>query len=219
MSAKGVTGNLLPNSSEIGGRSGEGRTGKSLGQMVEKTATGKGGRQTPTRYTPDPFEGAEVKDTSTDPTGGATGGGKLSGSGAEGLRGVPSPLLQRRMKSLANQQAAIRQQAERLEHKLKRRRFHSLSLRRAIELMDAFERDLKRFKGADYTERRHAITRNLTLLKTVYEETLRRQREAQARLPRRMRDSLQNALDEAPPREYRSLIEDYYRALTREAGR
>jgi len=219
MSAKGVTGNLLPNSSEIGGRSGEGRTGKSHGQMVEESASGKGGRQTPTRYTADPFEGAEVKDSSKDPTGGATGGGKLSGSGAEGLRGVPSPLLRRRMESLANEQTAVRQQAERLEHELKRRRFHSLSLRRAIELMDAFERDLKRFQGANYAERRKAITRNLTLLKTVYEETLRRQREAGARLPRRLRESLQNALDEAPPREYRGLIEDYYRALTRETGR
>jgi len=218
MSAKGVTGNLLPNSNEVGGRSGEGRTGKSLGQMVEKTASGKGGRQTPTRYTPDPFEGGEVKDTSTDPTGGATGGGKLSGSGAEGLRGVPSPLLRRQMQSLANEQAAVRQQAERLEHQLKRRRFHSLSLRRAIDLMAAFERDLERFKGANYAERRKAITRNLALLKTVYEETLRRQREAAARMPRRMRESLQNALDEEPPQEYRGLIEDYYRALTREAG-
>jgi hypothetical protein len=123
------------------------------------------------------------------------------------------------MRSLANEQAAIRQQAERLEHKLERRRFHSLSLRRAIELMAAFERDLERFKGADYAERRRAITRNLTLLNTVYEETLRRQREAAARLPRRMRASLQNALDEEPPQEFRGLIEDYYRALTREAGR
>ena len=219
MSAKGVTGNLLPNSSEIGGRSGEGRTGKSLGQMVEKTASGKGGRQTPTRYTPDPFEGAEVKDTAKDPTGGATGGGKLSGSGAEGLRGVPSPLLRRRMQSLAGQQAAVRQQAERLEHQLKRRRFHSLDLQNALALMKAFERDLLRFQGADYAERRKAITRELTRLRTVYEETLRRQREAQARLPRRQRESLRNALDEEPPREYRGLIEDYYRALTRETGR
>ncbi|MCX7591823.1 MAG: hypothetical protein N2255_09370, partial [Kiritimatiellae bacterium] len=56
MSAKGVTGNLLPNQQEVGGRSGEGRAGRSHGQMVEQTAEGKEGRETPTRLTPGPFE-------------------------------------------------------------------------------------------------------------------------------------------------------------------
>ena len=64
MSAKGITGNLLPNRQEIGGRSGEGHTGRSHGQMVEKTASGKGGRNTPSRLTPSPFEQGSIKDTS-----------------------------------------------------------------------------------------------------------------------------------------------------------
>src|SRR5262249_35727151 len=55
MSAKGVTGNVQPNDQEIGGRGGEGRSGKSSGQMVEESASGKGGKQTPSRSTPDPF--------------------------------------------------------------------------------------------------------------------------------------------------------------------
>ena len=38
-SAKGVTGNQLPNNNEMGGRAGEGRTGKSQGEMVEDTAS------------------------------------------------------------------------------------------------------------------------------------------------------------------------------------
>ena len=49
MSARGVTGNTLPNNMEISGRSGEGRSGRSSGQMVEATAEGKGGRKTPSR--------------------------------------------------------------------------------------------------------------------------------------------------------------------------
>ena len=53
MSAKGVTGNQLPNNMEIGGRSGEGRNGKSDGEMVGDTAVGKGGNETPTRMTLD----------------------------------------------------------------------------------------------------------------------------------------------------------------------
>jgi len=42
-----VTGNRLPNKSEIGGRSGEGRQGKSSGEFVGDEAVGKGGRKTP----------------------------------------------------------------------------------------------------------------------------------------------------------------------------
>ena len=91
MSAKGVTGNLLPNQNEVGGRSGEGRTGRSHGQMVGDTAEGKGGRETPTRLDPEPFEQGSVKDTAKNDPGGATGGGKLSGFGAEGLRGPAPP--------------------------------------------------------------------------------------------------------------------------------
>ena len=89
-SAKGVTGNRLPNTSEIGGRSGEGRQGKSSGEFVGDEAVGKGGRKTPSRLTPDAFVKGQIKDHSKDPVGGATGGGKESGEGGEGLQG-PAP--------------------------------------------------------------------------------------------------------------------------------
>ena len=87
MSAKGVTGNRLPNTSEIGGRSGEGRQGKSSGEFVGDEAVGKGGRKTPSRLTPDPVVKGQIKDHSKQSAGGATGGGKESGKGGEGLEG------------------------------------------------------------------------------------------------------------------------------------
>ena len=90
-SARGVTGNRLPNTSEIAGRSGEGRQGKSSGEFVGDTAVGKGGRKTPSRLTPDAYVKGQIKDYSKDPVGGATGGGKESGGGGEGLqRPVPN---------------------------------------------------------------------------------------------------------------------------------
>src|SRR5205085_11516052 len=46
-SAKGKTGNDLPNANEVTGRSGDGRRGKSSGQMVGDTAKALKGRQTP----------------------------------------------------------------------------------------------------------------------------------------------------------------------------
>ena len=70
----GVTGNVLPNNNEMGGRSGEGRSGRSQGEFVGDNAVGKGGRNTPTRLDPTPFQQGQVNDTSKDPVGGATGG-------------------------------------------------------------------------------------------------------------------------------------------------
>ena len=88
-SARGVTGNPLPNTNEIAGRGGEGRQGKSSGEFVGDTAVGKGGRNTPSRLTPDAFVKGQVKNYySKDPVGGATGGGKESGGGARGCTGL-----------------------------------------------------------------------------------------------------------------------------------
>jgi len=89
MSAKGATGNRLPNTSEIGGRAGEGRSGKSSGEFVGDEAVGKGGRKTPSRLTPDPYVKGQIKDHSKDAQGGATGGGKESGQGARGSKDRP----------------------------------------------------------------------------------------------------------------------------------
>ena len=101
MSAKGVTGNRLPNKSEIGGRSGEGRQGKSSGEFVGDEAVGKGGRKTPTRLTPDPVVKGQIKDHNKQSGGGATGGGKESGKGGEGLVGPQSRRPARVMPSVS----------------------------------------------------------------------------------------------------------------------
>jgi len=141
-SAKGVTGNRLPNTSEISGRSGEGRTGKASGEFVEETATGKGGRRTPTRLSPDDFSKGEVQDTSEEAPTGATGGGKISGSGQEGLEGPVPPEVQRRMGALAGKQAQLRNKAEGVKAGLQVRNYESFTLDRAIDAMRRVERDL-----------------------------------------------------------------------------
>ncbi len=214
MSAKGITGNLQPNSQEVGGRSGEGRSGKSSGQMVEETAQGKGGKQTPSRSTPDPYEAGQVKDTSTDPTGGATGGGKVSGVNQEGLRGTPPPAIQQQMARLANQQAEIRQQAERMEYGLGRRNYQSDDLSQAVELMKEMENDLQRGAGRDYGELQRRVVEKLQQAKKVVGAQVRSNEDTAAHLPKRMRDELESAMDEEAPAEYRDLIEDYYKNLS-----
>jgi len=135
MQAKGITGNVLPNNNEVGGRSGEGRSGKSSGQFVEKTATGKGGRKTPTRLTQSPYEKGTVEDTSKDAQGGASGGGKQSGVGNEGLIGITPDQDSDIKERLAGTQGELRQRAEALLRKLGKRQLPTGDLREALGKM------------------------------------------------------------------------------------
>lgn len=212
MSAKGITGNLLPNQQEIGGRSGEGRTGRSHGQMVEETASGKGGRKTPSRLTPSPFEKGSIKDTSREDPGGATGGGKLSGASGEGLRGpVPPPLLQS-MARLAGQQATIRQEAEAVALKLRKYHLPGGDLESSILEMKHLEGAARQGYGLGI---RQSYSRAMDSLqdtrKTIRAETgLRRE---QTRLPEWMRKEIMTSLEDGIPRGYEEMVGAYFRAL------
>lgn len=215
MSAKGITGNLQPNSQEVGGRSGEGRQGKSSGQFVEDHADGReGNRETPSRSTEDPYEAGQVKDSYDGPTGGSTGGGKTSGAGQEGLRGTPPPETAEKMKKLATQQSAARSQAEKLDYVLEKRRYTSDDLKQAIELMKQFEADLKRFKGQDYEAKRKEIVEKIRAVQKIVEAEIDRSRDLAAPMPKELRDELQNALDEQAPEEFRDLVKEYYKTLS-----
>lgn len=213
MSAKGITGNLLPNSSEIGGRSGEGRTGRAHGEFVEQTAQGKGGRMTPTRLTPDAFESGAVEDSSTDPMGGATGGGKLSGAGGEGLPGPVPPDVQNTMKRLAGQQADIRARAQQLQFKLDVVNIPSPELDQAIEVMQSIEDDLGNYRY------QNVLPKKKMLVDTMREshESLRQQihirGERNVFLPKNDQVEILEALDEDISAEYRDMVAEYFRKL------
>ena len=57
------------------------------------------------------FAQGQIKDTSKDPVGGATGGGKMSGEGAAGLQGPVPPKGVQGLQRLATKQAEIRNTA------------------------------------------------------------------------------------------------------------
>ncbi len=212
MSAKGVTGNQLPNDMEIGGRSGEGRTGKSSGQMVENTADGKGGRETPTRLDQTPFEQGSVQDSDKSSKGGATGGGKLSGTGAEGLRGQAGPQLQQKMPRLADKQAKIRQDAEALALTLRRHHLPTGDLEKSIHAMKALEDAAK--KGDGLGVRRgfsHAVDALAESKKTLRAESgLHRER---TRLPTWQRDEIRTGLQDGTPAGYEEIVGEYFKVL------
>jgi hypothetical protein len=213
-SAKGVTGNRLPNTSEISGRSGEGRTGKASGEFVEETATGKGGRRTPTRLSPDDFSKGEIKDTSAEAPTGATGGGKISGAGQEGLEGPVPPEVQRRMGALAGKQAQLRNKAEGVKAGLKVRNYESFTLDRAIGAMRRVERDLLAGRYHSAMRRRDVVLENLKGTKMLVTGEMRVRRDTSAALPTEVQKDVLDALEKPMPRGYEEYLKRYYTRLS-----
>lgn len=216
MSARGVTGNRLPNQQEIGGRSGEGRTGRSHGQIVEETAEGKGGRQTPTRLSPEPFEGGRgVKDSSKEPAGGATGGGKQAGFSPEGLVGPTPPSTSQKGPRLADKQSVIRQKAEALSAKLRACNTPTGDIESSISEMKSLE---KAASAGDPIGVRRAYSKILDRLydtKTTARSATSARRE-EAKLPKKLRGEIMEGLRDGVPKGYERMVGEYFKAIAEE---
>lgn len=167
MSAKGITGNIMPNQTEIGGRSGEGRTGRSYGEMVEKTATGKGGRKTPARLTPDNLEPGVIDDRSKENQLGPTGGGKLSGWGPMGLTGDVKD-VQYKYDLLMRQQKEIIDKAEKLLLNLKAVNIYNPQLENIISKMRTFEIQFKEGKYNELLKTKAEIVQDLKQVRQTF---------------------------------------------------
>lgn len=215
MNAQGVTGNQLPNTSEISGRSGEGRTGKSAGEFVEDKAVGKGGRRTPSRLSHDPFQKGQIKDVSTEPPGGATGGGKLSGAGAEGLEG-PSPAeLGRQLRALAGKQAAIVNRAERLNARFRPGSYAGFRLRQSVLLMNRVQADLERGQYRNALRQRAGLAGTLRATRDMLgrDSQIEVAQDAAKPMPKHLRKNISDASGSKLPANYSEILKQYYRRL------
>lgn len=215
MSAQGVTGNTLPNNSEIGGRSGEGRTGKSSGEFVGDSAVGKGGRRTPSRLTPDPYEKGQVNDTSKDSGGGATGGGKLSGGGSEGLEGPPPPQVKAKLGALAGRQAELRNKAERIELGFKVMNYPTEQISRTIQIMKEVEDSLRSGRYRNAMRQRKVLLEGLRKTKEFLDGEVNVHIDRSAALPTFLQDEIIDAMSETPPKGYEDLLKKYYENLSK----
>ncbi|MCG3177855.1 MAG: hypothetical protein BIFFINMI_00175 [Phycisphaerae bacterium] len=216
MSAKGVTGNRLPNQSEISGRSGEGREGKASGEMVEQDATGKGGRRTPTRLSEDPFQKGQVNDTSKEPPGGATGGGKLAGAAGEGLEG-PTPGDVQKMQRLAQKQAAIRNKAEAVDARFRANNYNNFALRKAIEIMRDVQFDLENNRYQNALRKKAVLVNNLQAQQSMLRGDIHVEIDTSAQPPDIARkDIVAPSESELPPR-YKDLAREYLKTLSDQA--
>ncbi|HQL64798.1 MAG TPA: hypothetical protein PLS78_02925 [bacterium] len=212
MSAKGITGNILPNQQEIGGRSGEGRTGRSYGEMVEKTASGKGGRQTPARLTPDNIEPGQVQDASNENQIGPTGGGKTSGWGPRGLKG-PVNDASFRYAELAEKQTKIIEKAEKLERELKILNIYNPQLERSISAMKQFTIQLKEGRYNNLLTTKQMTIAHLKQAQQVLTYQAIVKVENSERVEKKKRE-LSSMWDEKIPSGYEGIVRKYYENIS-----
>lgn len=212
MSAQGVTGNRLPNESEIGGRSGEGRQGRSSGEFVGDSAVGKGGRRTPSRLSPDPFEAGQVQDTSRDPVGGATGGGKESGQGGEGLEGPVPPPMMRELVRLADKQATLRNQAETIRLQFQIVNVNSDSLEELIQRMQLVEHQLRDGHFRSALRRRDVTLDTIDDARNQAADAAVRV-DSSASVPEEIRKEILGGMEEPSPDGWEELNRSYFERL------
>ncbi|HLN32120.1 MAG TPA: hypothetical protein VK395_30595 [Gemmataceae bacterium] len=217
-SARGVTGNRLPNTSEIAGRSGEGRQGKASGEFVSDTAVGKGGRKTPSRLTPDAHVKGQVKDVSKDPVGGATGGGKESGQGGEGLHGPVPNRPERQLQRLADKQAQLRNKAESVDLRFKVLRYHHTDLKQLIGIMAAVERDLRGGQYQSALRRREVLLEGLGQVKMYLKGEFTIRQDQTSNLPTDIQKEILGSMQESSPPGWEELNRLYYERLSAEKG-
>jgi hypothetical protein len=216
MSAKGVTGNQLPNNNEMNGRSGEGRSGKSQGEYVGDTAIGKGGRNTPTRLDPTPFQKGQIKDSSKDPTGGATGGGKISGAGAEGLEGPVPPQMKQQMQRLATKQAELRNKAERLNLQYKLARYDNYKLLESIALMRRTESDLEANRYQNAMRERDVMLDSMDESRLMLGGEVHAERDTTPTAGQKMRQQIDDAMKGELPAAWSDALKQYYQKLSQQ---
>ncbi len=214
MQAKGITGNVLPNDHEVGGRSGEGRSGKSSGQFVEKEAAGKGGRKTPTRLDQSPFEKGTVDDKSKDPTGGVSGGGKQSGVGDEGLSGITPDQDSDIKQRLSGNQGELKQRVSALLRRLHERNLPTGDLQEALQRIRMLD-DSGSSGGADARRLRNETLAALRQAQAALDTAVRSEQE-KVRINNRRSYTVKNQPEEKVPAEYDDYVGRYFKALAEE---
>ncbi len=212
-SAKGKTGNDLPNANELNGRAGDGRRGKSSGQMVGDTARGLDGRKTPARLNNERYEQGKLKEEGRLDPNGATGGGKKAGSGRRGLQGGTPPDFVRDMERLEAKQAAMREKAQQVARQLDTDGVMGTRLNQAIQLMQTVEGDLRDLRYEDAARKRKIAMQQLKSAFGTLDRSQPYQISQAKDLPAQLRQELLQSAEEGYPEGYEDLLRNYFKKL------
>jgi len=213
MSAQGVTGNQMPKDMEIQGRSGEGREGRASGEMVGAEAEGKGGRRTPTRMTQEPFSAGQVNDKSKSPAGGATGGGKKGAFGGQGLEG-PSPAeLQNTLQRLNGTQAALRNQAERINLQMRAAGFNNFKLLEANAQLKRAENALRKYHYKNALYYQEQAVQSLNTAKVLATGQVHVTLSTTPQVSEKTQKEIESAMTGEMPRGYADPVKAYFQKL------
>ena len=212
--ATGKTGNQLPNASEITGRAGEGRRGRSSGQMVGSEIRGMEGRPTPARLTKEPYEEGVVKAKKQLDPRGATGGGRKTGGGARGLQGGTPPDFVKDMERLDGKQKMLREKSQRVVRRFQAAGQTSWRLDRAMRLIDSAEEDLKGGRYADAARKRKVALSDLRALQGGVDQAVALELDKATDLPADMRKQITAGVQQALPEGFEELVGAYYKAIS-----
>jgi hypothetical protein len=212
--ALGKTGNQLPNDSEMSGRSGAGRRGKSSGQMVGAESSAMEGRPTPARLTNEPYEEGQVDaGNQLDPRG-ATGGGRKTGGGTRGLQGGTPPDLVKDMQRLAEQQKLLREQSQRVARQLEYAGRPSERIDRAAAMMQDAEHALRDLRYDDAARLRKDSIAELRAAASQIDQGVSLSLQRARDLPPDMRQQIISGSRQAMPEGYEELVGEYFKALS-----
>ncbi|MCL2648637.1 MAG: hypothetical protein FWD61_16810 [Phycisphaerales bacterium] len=213
-SAQGVTGNQMPKNEEIGGRAGDGRTGQASGEFVGAEAEDKGGRKTPTRMTQDPFSSGQVNDKSKEPPGGATGGGKKGGFGSEGLEGpLPPAELQNTIKRLNGAQAALRNQAERINNQMRAAGFNNFKLLEANVQLKRAEDALRKYQYRNALYYQEQAVQSINTAKVLATGQVHVTMDTTPQVSERTQKEIESAINGEMPKGYADPVKAYFQKL------
>ena len=212
--AVGKTGNQLPNASEMGGRSGAGRRGRSSGQMVGSESNAMEGRPTPARLTEEPYEASNVKATKQLDPRGATGGGRKTGAGQRGLQGGTPPDYVKDLDRLASQQAMIKERTEKIARQLDYAGRPSGRVDRATQLFEQAEQDLHDKRYDDAARKRKLAIGELRAAEAGIDQAVTLSLERGADVPPALRQQVISAAGEALPEGYEQAVGAYYKAIS-----
>ena len=214
-SAMGKTGNRLPNASEMGGRSGSGRRGRSSGQMVGDTSRALEGRPTPARLTNEPYESGTPHAEKQLAPRGATGGGKKTGGGRRGLQGGTPPDFVKDMERLAQNQIMLREKLQQVARELGYRGRPLAGVQRALELMKGAEEDYGDLRYDDAARKRKLAIESVRQTESRIGQAVSLSLQKASHLPPEMRREISAGAQQALPEGYEDIVGAYYKALSR----